>query len=41
MAARKAALPVTCVDTGTYGEGNAIRSFVLLTVEGPTLTVEY
>jgi hypothetical protein len=33
--------PFTCVNTGTYGEGNAISSFVLLTVEGPRITVEY
>jgi hypothetical protein len=33
--------PITCVNTGTWGDGNAISSFVFLTVDGPTLTVEY
>ena len=33
--------PFTCVNTGTWGSGNAISSFVMLTVEGPKITVEY
>jgi predicted phosphodiesterase len=31
----------TSVNTGTFGSGNAISSWVLLTVEGPQITVEY
>jgi hypothetical protein len=33
--------PITCVNTGTWGDGNAISSFVFLTVDGPTLMIEY
>jgi hypothetical protein len=33
--------PFTSVNTGTWGPGNAISSFVMLTVEGPKITVEY
>jgi hypothetical protein len=33
--------PFTCVNTGTWGSGNAISSFVMLTVDGPKITVEY
>jgi hypothetical protein len=33
--------PFTSVNTGTFGSGNAISSWVLLTVEGPKITVEY
>jgi hypothetical protein len=40
MAARKAALPITCVNTGTYSEEGQ-QSFVLPIEEGPTLTVEF
>jgi Calcineurin-like phosphoesterase len=40
-APEKGCTPFTCVNTGTWGSGNAISSFVLLTVEGPKLTVEY
>jgi hypothetical protein len=29
---------ISCVNTGTYGDGNAISSFVFLTVDGPKLT---
>jgi len=31
----------TNVNKGTWGDGNAISSYVLLTVEGPRITVEY
>lgn len=31
----------TNVNKGTWGDGNAISSYVLLTVEGPQITVEY
>jgi hypothetical protein len=33
--------PFTCVNSGTWGSGNAISSFVMLTVDGPKITVEY
>jgi len=33
--------PFTCVNTGTWGAGNAISSFVMLTIDGPSITVEY
>lgn len=33
--------PLNYVNTGTWGSGNAISSFVMLTVDGPTITVEY
>jgi hypothetical protein len=33
--------PFTCVNTGTFGPGNATSSFVSLTVEGPKITIEY